>query len=349
MHRSTDGAEGPTRVEPRALAKILHAPPARIGQVALGCFWCIDGLLKLQPYFFHHFVSNVIEPSAAGQPTVIGRPITWIGHLVAPHQALFVVLAAIGELSIGVGLLVRRTVKPALLLSIVWALNVWLTGEGLGGLFTSNTPSPLTGIIGTAPMYVFAALLVWPRQDESSEAELQFGLLGESGARLLWAVLWLGAAALWLFPSNVGATALSSAFSSAPSGASWLSGLHAEAARAVGGSGTTITVALAVISAEIGLSVLWLRGTRIALLASILASLVFWFLGEGLGGLLTGQATDIGTAPLMILIAALLLPLASRGTRAVARSPLVVAPPGEPRFAYIAGADPGPAQRRDGG
>ena len=106
--------------------------PARIGQVALGCFWCIDGLLKLQPYFFHHFVSNVIEPSAAGQPTVIGRPITWIGHLVAPHRALFVVLAAIGELSIGVGLLVRRTVKPALLLSIRVGFERMADGGGAG-------------------------------------------------------------------------------------------------------------------------------------------------------------------------------------------------------------------------
>jgi len=74
----------------------------------------------------------------------------------------------------------------------------------------------------------------------------------------------------------------------------------------------TVAVVLAVISAEIALGVLWGRGTRIALIASMAISLWFWFLGEGLGGLLTGQATDVGTGPLMILIAALLLPLAAQ-------------------------------------
>jgi hypothetical protein len=205
---------------------------------------------------------------------------------------------------------------------------VWFTGEGLGGLFTSNTPEPLTGIIGTAPLYIFAGLLVWPRRDDAGEDDFGFGLLGEPGARLLWAALWLASATLWVFPSNASSGALRSAFTGAPSGASWLSSLHSAAAGAVGGSGMTIALVLAVVSAEIGLGVLWLRGAKIALLASMAISLAFWFLAEGLGGLFTGQATDVGTAPLMILIAALLLPLASlpaAAASAVEVSPLGVA------------------------
>ena len=225
--------------------------------------------------------------------------------------------AALAETSIGIGLLVRRTIKPALLLSFAWALNIWFTGEGLGGLLTGAAPTPLTGILNTAPMYIIAGLLVWPRSAGSTETESGFGLLGERGARAVWAALWLGAAALWLFPANAGAGSLRSAFDAAPSGVSWLSSLHSAATNAVGGSGTTITLALAVVSAAIGLSVLWPHGTRTALLTAIAISLVFWFLAEGLGGLFTGQATDIGTAPLMILIAALLLPLASQSAPAV--------------------------------
>ena len=75
--------------------------PMRLGQIALGIIWCIDGLLKLQPYFFHHFVSGVIDPSAMGQPALIGDPITWIGNLIKPHQAIFVVFVVLAELSIG--------------------------------------------------------------------------------------------------------------------------------------------------------------------------------------------------------------------------------------------------------
>jgi hypothetical protein len=307
-------ARSSTVADRRAVLATITRSPARLGQIALGLIWCLDGLLKLQPYFFAHFVSGVIDPSAAGQPGVIGQPITWFGDLIRPHQAIFVVLAVLGEVSIGVGLLIRRTVKPALLLSFAWALSVWVTGEGLGFLFTGTTPDPLTGILGTAPMYIVAGLLVWPREARSGDAEPSFGLLGERGARLVWTALWLGAAALWLFPANAGRDAVSAVFTSAPSGAGWLSSLHSSAANLVGGSGMTIAVVLALVSAEIGLCVLYARGTRIALIASMAVSLVFWFLAEGLGGLFTGQATDVGTGPLMILIAVLLLPLATRRT-----------------------------------
>jgi uncharacterized membrane protein YphA (DoxX/SURF4 family) len=304
----------------RTISVSLAHSSTRLGQIVLGIIWCVDGLLKLQPYFFHHFVSGVIDPSAMGQPAVIGDPITWIGTLIKPHQAIFVVFVVLGELSIGVALLVGRAVKPALLLSFAWAVNVWLTGEGLGYLFTGTTPDPLTGLLGTAPMYIVAGLLVWPSQSASGDEQSAFGLLGEHGARLVWAALWLAAAVLWLFPANAAANAVSSTFTGAPSGASWLSSLHSAAASAASGSGMTIALVLAVVSAAIGLSVLWVRGTRSALLASIALSLAFWFLGEGLGGLFTGQATDVGTAPLMILIAALLLPLASHSARAVSQA-----------------------------
>jgi hypothetical protein len=311
-------AYGSTVMErPSRLASIPRSP-ARLGQIVLGLIWCIDGLLKLQPYFFNHFVSGVIEPSATGQPAVIGHPITWIGNLIKHDQTVFVLFAILGEVLIGVGLLVPRTVKPALLVSFVWALNVWLTGEGLGFLFAGTTPDPLTGILGTAPMYIFAGLLVWPR--ESGSGEYAFGLLGEQGARLLWAALWLAAAVLWLAPSNAGAHAISSTLTGAPSGAGFLSSLHSSAASAVGGSGMTWALVFAVISAEIGLSVLWGRGTKIALTAAMVMSFTFWILAEGLGAVFTGQGTDIGTGPLVILIAALLLPLASREMPAVARA-----------------------------
>ena len=302
----------------RALAPPINSP-ARLGQIVLALFWCVDGLLKLQPYFFHHFVSGVIDPSAAGQPAPIGDLITWVGGIVQTNQGIFTVLAALVETSIGIGLLMRRTVKPALAVSFAWALNIWLTGEGLGGLFTGNAPTPLTGVIGTAPLYIVAGLLVWPRGDGAG-ATGGFGLLTQRGARIAWAALWLGAATLWLLPSNAGGDALRGALDSAPSGASWLSSLQSAAANAVGGSGIAITLALAVVSAGIGLSVLAVRGARMALLASIAISLVFWLLAEGAGGLLTGQATDVGTGPLMILIAALLLPLASASEPATARA-----------------------------
>jgi hypothetical protein len=289
--------------------------PQRLGQIALGVIWCVDALLKTQSYFFHNFAMGVIDASAAGQPKLLGDPITFIGnHIVAPHQATFTVFVVLVEFSIGACLITSRFVKPALLISFAWALGVWYTGEGLGFIFTSTTPSPLTGIIATSPLYVIAGLLVWPR-----DSGAQLGLLGERGARLVWAALWLGAAVLWLFPSNAGANALHDAFAGAPSGTGWLASVESTAANAVAGSGVALAIALALASAAIGLAVLWGRGTRVALYGAIVISLVFWVLAEGLGALFTGAATDIGTGPLMVLIASQLLVLAPRRATAVNR------------------------------
>jgi hypothetical protein len=318
MRQIASSATGSTVARRPTLRSLINSP-TRLGQIALGLIWCTDGLLKLRPFFFHHFVSSVIDPNAVGQPSVIASPIKSIASIIAPHQALFVALAVLTEITIGIGLLVPRTVKPALLLSIPWALILWLTGEGLGGLFTGTAPTPLLGILGAAPLYIIVGLMVWPRGAEP-RSESGFGLLGRRGARAVWAALWLGAAALWLVPSNAGAHALDGVFTAAPSGAGWLTSLHSSAASAIGGSGTTITIALAVVSAGIGLSVIWLRGVRIALLASMALSLSFWVLAEGLGGLFTGQATDVGAGPLMILLAALLLPLATQSAPAFARA-----------------------------
>ncbi len=296
--------------------------PAHRGRILLGLIWCADGLLKLQPSFRHHFVSGVIDPSAAGQPAAVAHLITSIGGLVSPHQAIFAVLAAVTEISIGIGLLIPRTVKPALVVSFAWAINVWLTGEGLGGLLAGVTPTPLTGVVGTAPLYIVAGLLVWPRRTTVAPAVAsaaapgrgdagELGLIGRTGGQALWAALWLSAAAFWLFPANAAAGALRTTVANAPSGTPWLTSLHSAAAHALGNSGMTAALVLALCSVEIGLSVLNGRGTRIALWTSIAISLLFWVLAEGMGGLFTGQATDLGTGPMMILIAGLLLPLSS--------------------------------------
>ena len=99
---------------------------------------------------------------------------------------------------------------------------------------------------------IVAGLLVWPRADGA-----RLGLLGERGARAVWAVLWLGAAVLWLFPSNYGANALHDAFAGAPSGAGWLSSVHSSATSAVAGSGSTLALLLAIASAAIGVAAIW--------------------------------------------------------------------------------------------
>jgi hypothetical protein len=155
--------------------------------VVLGLLWLVDGLLQFQPYMFGKtFITGVLLPNATGQPGIIGAPITWIAHLIEPRVAVFNAFAATLQVLIGLGLLYRRTVKPALLVSFFWAIGIWFTGEGFGMIFTGNA-SPLTGAPGAALLYVLVGLLCWPRSGTlrrpNRERVGRLGLIGERGWR----------------------------------------------------------------------------------------------------------------------------------------------------------------------
>jgi hypothetical protein len=275
----------------------------RAGQIALGLIWLIDGALQFQPYMFHSsFVTGVILPNADGQPGFIAAPITWIAHQIAPHVALFNAFGATLEVLIAVGLVAGgRFVKPALIASVAWAVGIWFTGEGLGGFFSGGA-NPLTGAPGAALLYIVAGLMLWPRADRRA-----LGLLRMRGAQAAWAALWMSSAVLWLLPANDGRGAIHDAIASAPSGFGPLSSVLDAVARATAGHGVAIAAVLAALSWAIGASVLTGVAQRPFVRIGIALSIAFWVVGQGLGGVFTGSGTDVGTAPLVILLGGLLL------------------------------------------
>jgi hypothetical protein len=282
-------------------------------QIALGLIWLADGALQFQPFMFgRSFVTNVIAPNAVGQPGFVAGPVTLFARVIEPRVVVFNLFAATVQVLIGLGLIYRPTVKPALIASFGWALGIWWIGEGLGGLFT-GTASPLTGAPGPALLYVLAGLIMWPRSVPDTDAAA--GALGERGARRAWAALWLGSVALWLLPGNRAAGAVHDAIASAPSGAGWLSSIHSSLAAATAGRGLALAIIAASLSAAIGLLVLADRWRRPALALSIAIAVVYSVVGQGMGGVLTGQGTDPGTGPLLILLAASLYPFGDHGRR----------------------------------
>jgi hypothetical protein len=288
------------RLEVRATRKL---------QVALGLIWLVDGALQVQPFMFRRsFVTQVIAPNEVGQPSVIATPIRFMAHLIEPRVMWFNLLAVTLQVLIGLGLLYRPTVKAALLTSFGWALSVWWMGEGLGGLFTGHS-SPLTGAPGAALLYVFAGLIAWPRDEPQSGTTAAGGILGERGALVAWALLWLGSSALWLLPANRSDTSVHDAIASAPSGAHWLTSVQSAAAAATTGRGLAIALGAAVLSAALGLIVLLTRRAKLALALATAIGLVYFLVGQGLGGILTGSGTDPGTGPLLILLAFAIYPL----------------------------------------
>jgi hypothetical protein len=242
----------------------MSARCARRGQIALGLLWLADGLLQFQPSMFgRFFVTGVLLPSAVGQPRFVAAPLIWTAQLIGPHVALFNGLAAALEVLLGVGLFCRSTAGLALVISTVWALAVWSGGEGFGMLLT-GTATPSTGAPGAALLYVLAGLMCRSCGVSGRREERRL-----TWARPLWSVFWLGSAALWLLAPN----------------------------RPV------CSIALAALSAAIGLAITGGWCPRTAVAAQILLSVLYWILGQDLGGVFTGRATDVGTAPLVVLIA----------------------------------------------
>src|SRR3984957_16166009 len=132
-------------------------------QVILGLFWILDAALQFQPFMFGRgFVENNLLANASGQPFVLADFITHIGNFVSPDIAAWNTFFALIQLFIGVGLLFRRTVRPALSVSFFWVLGFWVIGDGRGVLLT-GTATALTGAPGSVLLYGLLGLMAWPR------------------------------------------------------------------------------------------------------------------------------------------------------------------------------------------
>ncbi|MHB1500425.1 MAG: hypothetical protein ACYCYK_04535 [Candidatus Dormibacteria bacterium] len=292
----------------------------RVVQVLLGLAWLADGALQLQPAMFGRgFVTGVLLPSANGNPALVAGAVRGMANFVEPHIAVWNAVFAATQLAIGAGLLLRRTVRPALLGSFAWSLLVWVFAEGLGGLLT-GTASPLTGAPGAVLLYVLIGLWAWPERAPGASVgradSASRGPVRETGTRIAWAVLWVGGALLFLQPANLVPGALRATVSQAGMGQpAWLAGALARVADLIGSHGTLLTLGLAAAMATVGIGV-GLRWHDSALLglAAFLA-LAIWVCGEGFGGILTGLGTDPNTGPLLALLAFALYQPRARDTR----------------------------------
>jgi len=276
--------------------------------VILGLIWIVAGALQFQPFMFSKgFAAQVISPAVKGQPHWVGGPMTWSLHLLEHQGVLLNAACATVQTLIGLGLLFRRTVKPALVASVGWAMGVWWFGEGFGALLT-GTSSPLTGAPGAVILYALVGVLVWPsgrRQADEPPAGPKPGDLpgdpGQSGARLVWAAVWLLAAALWLTPANRSADTVHDGLLGASYG--WLAPWQRSTGHWAEGHGLGIAIGLAVLSALIGLGVFVPALFRAALLTGVILSLGYWALGQGFGVPTSGKSTDLNAGPLFVLLA----------------------------------------------
>jgi hypothetical protein len=303
----TTTVDGPATVRQETMQRVLFrvryyfaSDSRRAFQTALGLIWLLDGALQFQPFMYSKGFIQMLTATAVGQPHWLASSINWAADLTQSNLTVFNTVFALIQVAIGLGLLYRRTVRAALVLSFAWTLIVWWFSEGFGMLFAGT--NPLTGAPGAVLLYGIIGLLVWP-------GERPGGLLGLRGARTTWCALWLVMAWAWLLAQNSSANATSSAIMSAP-GAGFLHSLQSSVASGASGHGLAIAIVLALVSAAIGVAIAknWRPGTFIAL--AIMLNLAYWVIGQGFGGIFyTNSATDPNAGPLFVLLALVLYPL----------------------------------------
>jgi hypothetical protein len=298
--RTETGSAGGSMMS--GLRAYFASDSARMVQSVLGLIWLLDGALQFQSFMYGKGFIAMLTGMTSGQPGWVASSVTWGAHTLHSDQVLWNTLFALVQVAIGLGLLYRPTVKPALVLSFFWAFVVWWFGEAFGMLFMTMA-SPLTGAPGAVILYAVIGAIVWPNGRPG-------GLLGIRGARIAWGGLWVLMAWLWLEAPSSSANAISNAISAAPSGMSWLSTVQQWAVDGSKGNGLVIAIILALISIAIGLAVALDWHPKEFLVAAIVLNLVYWVVGQGFGGIFQGGATDPNAGLLFVLFACAMYSLA---------------------------------------
>jgi hypothetical protein len=275
-------------------------------QLVLAAIWLLDGLLQFQSVMFTRAFGEMLAATAPGNPAVIAGPISWAAGIIEQHPAGTNSGFASIQLLLGLGLAFRPTVRAALAVSIGWSVAVWWLGEGLGGVLTGSA-SPLNGAPGAAILYALLAVLLWPRLGPRGRVAtfVAAAAVGVPAARALWVLLWLSLAYFAIAPGNRTAQGLHDSVAGLAAGEpGWLARLNHASAGLLVDRGLAASIGLAVLLAAIAVGVLLPpRLARAGVILALVVSVMLWVVGQDLGGVLAGGATDVDSGALLALLA----------------------------------------------
>lgn len=303
------GPEGPVDSTFFAAPAAPALSPQRAAQVLLGVLWLLDGMLQLQPGMFgpSMFRDMLLSgpPPPPGWLLPVERP---LAALLGHHTLLFNGAFAALQLALGLGLLWAPTVRWALVGSVGWALSVWLLGEAAGGLF-GPAPSALGGAPGAALVYLLVAVVIWPGAPVTSRRVWPRRAPPSYVGPALWSALWVGTAFFELQARASAGQLLSVQIKSASAGGpGWLVRLSADAAQLAHGHGGAAALSMGLAQVVIGAGIWWPPARRAVLVAGLVVGCAYGLVGQGLGGVFTGGATDPGTGPALAIFAVGLWP-----------------------------------------
>jgi hypothetical protein len=299
------------RTEPSPLRLTQHAL-----QVVVGILWLIDAGLQTQHFMFTSaFANQVVSAAGDNQPLFVSGPdhtiARWIGAHPGGWNTTFIVVQAV----IGLGLLTRRYTRPAIAAAAVWSLSVWWLAEGLGGIFGGGA-NVLTGAPGAAVLLGVLGLAAWPPVDRlRGRWTAPTNRTPPGWLAWVWAVIWVSGGILQYWPDQrTGADLAARVSDSGNDSPPWLARIDFHVARTVGHSHAWVVASLAAVELLIGLGALVPGRPRlIACWSGIALAAVFWLLGQALGGITTGHASDLQTAPLLVVAG--IAVMASSGVR----------------------------------
>ena len=299
----TRGVTNSSVVQPKDLQRTF--------QLVLATVWLLDAVLQLQPFMFtrgSNGFSGMLDNLAAGNPGWVAHSITWNASNVYHNPVVSNSVFALVQFLIGFGIVWKRSLKPALALSIVWSLGVWWFGEGLGNIAHGGA-TPFGGGPGAVLFYALLAVLLWPSQG----SDLPFvaaRTVGVMAAKAIWAVVWGVLALLAVVGSGRSPQALHDLVAAYTGQPGWLAHIDRATASMFLHHGTTAAILLAVVCAVVAVGVfLPSRFTKVTLVLGIVTFVFIWVATENFGGILAGGATDPNSGPLVIILALTYWPL----------------------------------------
>ncbi len=283
----------------------------RTFQLVLATVWLLDAVLQLQPFMFtrgSNGFSGMLNNLAAGNPGWVAHSITWNASNVYHNPVVSNTVFALVQFLIGFGIVWKRSLKPALALSIVWSLGVWWFGEGLGNIAHGGA-TPFGGGPGAVLFYALLAVLLWPSQG----SDLPFvaaRTVGVMAAKAIWAVVWGVLALLAVVGSGRSPQALHDLVAAYTGQPGWLAHIDRATASMFLHHGTTAAILLAAVCAVVAVGVfLPSQFTKVTLVLGIVTFVFIWVATENFGGILAGGATDPNSGPLVIILTLTYWPL----------------------------------------
>ena len=299
----------------RRAARAVNQPPRdlqRTFRLILATVWLLDAALQLQPFMFtrgSNGFSGMLTGLAAGNPGIVYHSVTWNASNVYHQPILSNAIFASIQFLIAFGIVYKKTCKPALGLSIVWALGVWWFGESAGEIFAGGA-TPFGGGPGGVLFYAVLAVLLWPSKG-SDQPFVAARTVGRTAARFIWAVVWGVLAILSLVGSGRSPQALHDLVAGINSGQpGWLAHIDKSSESLFLHYGTTAAILLAIVCVIVAAGVF--GPPQVAQMTVVLAIVVFaliWVAVQNLGGILAGGATDPNSGLLVILLALIYWPL----------------------------------------